>query len=331
MIQVKIKGPNYFLSWNKYNILNFAKVQYTYHLKRCVSSSSTSDVLKLRESIHDLHFMTPLLQNGKGLLKNNKNNCDNHKFVTILLNNTLDEYSYPILLNSDFLICADGGANRLYDWCKQENKIELKYKQNRIKEKSSACDDSLFIKKELLLPDIICGDLDSIRKEVWLYYEKHSVEIEKIEDQNTTDLDKCLQRVQKQPCSNVVTFILGATGGRFDHTCANISTVYKNKHLSNIYLISEYNFIFLLKEGYNKILIDRNIFEKNCGIIPIGSRSIIKTEGLRYNLHNQSISFDSLISSSNEIITEDVSVCSNSAVLWCMQLKPLSHIYHNYP
>ena len=72
---------------------------------------------------------------------------------------------------SSYRICADGGANRLYD------------ATVAIQGMRSETDSSNY------LPDLITGDLDSLRSDVHQYYEAKGVSIIRVEDQNFHDLD----------------------------------------------------------------------------------------------------------------------------------------------
>lgn len=60
-------------------------------------------------------------------------------------------------------LCADGGANRLYD--------------------AGATD---------MKPHYIIGDFDSVRPEVLQHYKEMGTITQKFECQDTTDMDKCL-------------------------------------------------------------------------------------------------------------------------------------------
>jgi hypothetical protein len=73
-------------------------------------------------------------------------------------------------------ICADGGANRLYD---------------QIPVMLPGTDT--FAAREAHLPDLIKGDLDSVRPDVTDFYTSRGVPfIDLSSDQETTDLEKCL-------------------------------------------------------------------------------------------------------------------------------------------
>lgn len=73
-------------------------------------------------------------------------------------------------------ICADGGANRLYD---------------QIADMLPGLDPELA--RSSFLPDLIKGDLDSVRPDVQDFYTSRGVPmIDLSSDQETTDLEKCL-------------------------------------------------------------------------------------------------------------------------------------------
>ena len=81
--------------------------------------------------------------------------------------------------STTYHVCADGGANRLYDATTSST-------QN-----SSSNGNNI----DKFIPDMITGDLDSIRSDVRAYYEEKGVPIVRVEDQNYHDLDKSLMAV----------------------------------------------------------------------------------------------------------------------------------------
>ena len=77
------------------------------------------------------------------------------------------------MLAAHFIICADGGANRLYDAFPQGDKTSG------------------------FLPAVIAGDMDSIRPDVQQHFTNHGPEIiDQSQDQDTTDLQKCLSQLE---------------------------------------------------------------------------------------------------------------------------------------
>ncbi|SOV22613.1 thiamine pyrophosphokinase [Plasmodium sp. DRC-Itaito] len=386
-------SSKYFSYFNKGTKLSCGnKESMTKNHKHYYSTSKEKDDFP---HYHNLEFMKYIFSNNNNdkikdiktctsVDSTNPNVCTdiyNYKLITIILNNTLCSHSYEIIKNSNVLICADGGANRLYDLCSTINEKHISnycmnnnicfeqgiqvnkndYKKEQIKKREEQdisnhiiehTNDKNVIAKQLydlfnnnnnnnnkltinmdtkkkqnkntieILPDFICGDFDSIYPHVYKHYKNEGVLFEKCPNQENTDLDKCIEKIKPYIKQNDKILVLGATGNRFDQTCANISSLYKNvQTINNIYLIGENNFIFLLKKGNHVIHINLNPFEKGCALLPIGAKCKVKTEGLKYNLNYEYLSFDSLISSSNEIIQNEVKICNDTPIIWNSQLK----------
>ncbi|ANQ07484.1 Thiamin pyrophosphokinase [Plasmodium coatneyi] len=321
----------------------------------CMRSSKEGNPI-----VHDLNFMKCILLNderkwGKesALEEGRTESTPQSRIITIVLNNTICAHSAKIIANSDILICADGGANRLYNWCQslatERNPNDKQSLPKGEEDKNTAqyawhpnehaqhlhgghTIGDLFnmpvseTKKTLkypteIVPHIICGDFDSINAHVYSYYKNKSVIFEKCANQENTDLDKCIDLIRGHIRKNDKILILGATGNRFDHTCANISCLYKNASLNSLYLIGENNFLFLLQQGSHIIQVPPDVFCKGCGILPIGGKCTIKTEGLKYNLNDECLSFDTLISSSNEVVQREVKIFTDFPVIWSAQLR----------
>jgi hypothetical protein len=80
---------------------------------------------------------------------------------------------------SSYRVCADGGANRLYEATVASNQ-------------NGSGDTTTTITTDIsseFLPDMITGDLDSLQPHVKEYYERRGVPIVRIEDQDYHDLD----------------------------------------------------------------------------------------------------------------------------------------------
>ncbi len=262
--------------------------------------------------------------------------------------------------SSNYRVCADGGANRLYDATMGEN--------------SSLDDDTLY------LPDIITGDLDSLKPHVREYYEAKGVKIIQVEDQNFHDLDKAFMAVEKwmlsldrekvasvadiaqskdsgdggdsggETSSNIATstrtYIYGGFGGRFDQEmgCVNALFSWGNKPTfrhTSMAIYGEENCTFLLPAMpiKNEIRIrfpdfDRKMEDEltsdeelvgegpTCGLIPLGSRcETVYTSGLKWNLEGDvPLEFGGLVSSSNRVIEEVVTIVSSSPLLFTTEM-----------
>ncbi len=125
-----------------------------------------------------------------------KNDKNANLFVTIILNRP-QNLETLIKLNkiTDILICADGGANRLYE---------------------------LETTRESLIPKAIVGDLDSLSEKVKNFYEHKGTYIKKYEGQDDTDLEKSINYLFENDFlgfgtyKNIQVTITGAFGGRLD-------------------------------------------------------------------------------------------------------------------
>ncbi|XP_020250472.1 thiamine pyrophosphokinase 1-like isoform X2 [Asparagus officinalis] len=176
-------------------------------------------------------------------------------------------------------------------------------------------------------PDVIKGDMDSIRSEVKEYYINLGVNIvDASHDQDTTDLHKCISYICdctpdiEKP--NLCILVAGALGGRFDHEVGNLNVLYRFSNI-RIILLSDDSLIHLLPKTHrHKICIQPSVEGPNCGLFPLGTpSSSTTTTGLQWNLTNTSMSFGGLISTSNIVCDEKITVHSDSDLVWTISIK----------
>jgi thiamine pyrophosphokinase len=92
-------------------------------------------------------------------------------------------------LCGDIFICADGGARHM--------------------------------RKLNIVPDLLIGDFDSIIEEDLVFYKENNVRIVKFpQDKDYTDTELAIDEGVDMGAAEIV--ILGATGGRMDHTLSNV-------------------------------------------------------------------------------------------------------------
>ncbi|KAI5120207.1 hypothetical protein M0805_006313 [Coniferiporia weirii] len=201
--------------------------------------------------------------------------------------------------------CADGGANRLFDvlqGCTEPRAAEF-------------------------LPDLIKGDLDSLRPDVSEYYARLGVPIVKDGDQYSTDLMKCISVMKEIEASSpdqgqFTLVLLGGLSGRIDQTIHTMSYLHKLRKLrKHTYVVTDDNVGWVLDEGEHLIEIDSNLVGPTCGILPVGvASSVITTRGLRWNLDEFESSFDGLVSSSNAVDSNEVYISTSKPIFWCIEL-----------
>ncbi|KAL9259851.1 Thiamine pyrophosphokinase 1-like protein [Drosera capensis] len=176
-------------------------------------------------------------------------------------------------------------------------------------------------------PDVIKGDMDSIRSEVLDFYEVNGAKIiDQSHDQDTTDLHKCVLYIQnfarESELLDLYVLVTGAVGGRFDHEAGNINVLYRFSNM-RIILLSDDCLIHLLPIGHHhKIHIEPSIVGPHCGLIPIGAPSgHSTTTGLKWNLTDTAMEFGGLVSTSNIVEEDTVTVQSDSDLLWTISIK----------
>ncbi|KXG50271.1 thiamine pyrophosphokinase, eukaryotic [Penicillium griseofulvum] len=194
-------------------------------------------------------------------------------YALLILNQPINEKAFGVLSRyASYIICADGGANRLFDMPQ--------------------------VNEESKLPDSIVGDLDSIRPAVREHYEKLGVCVLQDSDQYSTDFTKCLKYLNAHAAEIIASprkgkptndtngststspsdqspleiVILGGLGGRVDQAFSQVHHLYmmtqtqrsiREKEPSspdanaaaggNLYLVSEESITFIIQTGKNTI------------------------------------------------------------------------------
>ncbi|CAD6577559.1 MAG: hypothetical protein CYPHOPRED_000272 [Cyphobasidiales sp. Tagirdzhanova-0007] len=204
-----------------------------------------------------------------------------------------------IWANASLRMCADGGANRLFD---------------------------AFVNHESHIPDLIKGDLDSLRDDVREFYEGRAVPIIVDKDQYATDLGKCIESVKEIEQSKGKQYqviIFGGLSGRFDQTAHTIHALYKLRKARDwSWIVSEESLTCLLDTGFHELIQPRIYLGPTCGILPIGvDRARVTTTGLEWDLTNAETSFDGMLSTSNHLVKELITVQTDRPVLWTAELR----------
>ena len=196
-------------------------------------------------------------------------------------------------------ICADGGANALFD-----------------------------DERKMMIPDVIKGDMDSAREDVLAYFQKQGTKVIRDPNQDTNDFGKCLEELKERFEEQSLLWdvvVWGALGGRIDHEMCNLSYVYQwTASFRSLTLLSDQNLVCLLN-GPGRFSIEPDLSAEGpiCGVLPVGSPcERITTKGLKWNMCNQRLAFGEMVSSSNEIANSTVEIECSSPVLWMTELRP---------
>ncbi|CAH8305353.1 unnamed protein product [Eruca vesicaria subsp. sativa] len=232
------------------------------------------------------------------------------RYAIVVLNQKLPRFTPLLWEHAKLRLCADGGANRIYD------ELPLFFPQ----------EDALLIRNRYK-PDVIKGDMDSIRPDVLHFYQSLGTKvIDKSHDQDTTDLDKCILYIRhstlNQESCRLQILATGALGGRFDHEAGNLNVLYRYPD-TRITLLSDDCLIQLLPKTHrHEIQIQPSLQGPHCGLIPIGAPSAkTTTTGLQWDLTNTEMRFGGLVSTSNMVKGEKITVESDSDLLWTISIK----------
>uniref|UniRef100_A0A5S6QN00 Thiamine diphosphokinase n=1 Tax=Trichuris muris TaxID=70415 RepID=A0A5S6QN00_TRIMR len=180
-----------------------------------------------------------------------------------------------------------------------------------------------------MVPDAICGDLDSIANESLHFLSSKGAKVVKVEEQETTDFTKSVRLlVERASQLNLQLEMLIAVGGlcgRSDHMFGCVQSLFL--HLDEhpelpIFLWHKESLVFLLPPGEHTIQFDKSLITGKCGLIPIGCTvKQVFTTGLRWELNGHSLAFGKLVSSSNEIVGNTVTVNTSDRLLFNLQLN----------
>ncbi|WP_416198086.1 MAG: thiamine diphosphokinase [Sporanaerobacter sp.] len=169
----------------------------------------------------------------------------------------------------DMIVCADGGANH--------------------------------IAQIGLIPDLVVGDLDSIKDETLNIINIKNVPILKYSThKDYTDTELAIEYLIDKGIDEII--FMGVTGSRIDHTLANVYLLNKllKKHIKGI-----------IVDDKNTIYITNSVLELNreegtfVSVIPINSNGArVTLKGFLYETNEVLFEFSSTLGVSNQIVEE---------------------------
>ena len=211
------------------------------------------------------------------------------------------------LVHARRCVCADGGANRLYD---ELPELLAKASEAPIYDDENEKDAFARAVREAHVPRAIVGDLDSVRPEVLAFYEKRGcLTVDLSHDQDTTDLHKAVTWLERDYERDGAAasgdrrrrvLVTGALGGRFDHEMAHLSCLHAFAD-TEIVLLGRTSTARLIPKGVTVIVPDAAAEGPTCGLFPMLGPATVSTSGLRWNLDSHVLTFGTNISTSNRI------------------------------
>ena len=209
------------------------------------------------------------------------------KMITLIFaNGPLKHSSYldALVKQADLLIAADGGANH----CEKIN----------------------------ITPDILIGDLDSIHPAILADYENKGITIHRHpKRKDAADLELALNLAKKKGASTV--WLIGALGGRWDMSLANIMLAAGDKYLElDIFLLGQDCLLQILHPGKKFTL--AGVPGQKVSLLPLKNDAHgVTLTGFEYPLTDHTIPFGSTLGVSNIIKKKQATVQHTEGILLC--------------
>ena len=198
----------------------------------------------------------------------------NHCVIVAASPDTDSVFIKSHITDDDYVICADGGADKL---------IPIG-----------------------IIPDLIIGDFDSSREH---NYFRDTEVITLPVMKNETDTWSCMKAAVAKGYKDIL--FLGATGGRIDHTLANLSILIYLKGIgAKGRIVDKFSDVILLKDGENKLIGAKG---KTVSVMPFASGEVtLSYKGMLYPLEHQTVSAEFPYSISNFAVDDEVTVTLHS-------------------
>jgi len=202
--------------------------------------------------------------------------------IIIFANGELPDLNKARLLprEDDYIICADGGTRH-----------------------ALAMD---------IQPNLVIGDMDSLKKGKWQKLEKAGIPIELYpHDKNETDLELAIMRAIELEPKEIL--VMAALGGRLDHTLGNLALLSDPRLSSlNTRFDDGVEEIFFCREQVEI----RGRSEDIISLIPWGGPvQGIQTKGMRWPLNRETLYPQKTRGISNEMLGDSASVSVESGLL----------------
>lgn len=228
----------------------------------------------------------------------------------IILNSPLEDFIYFERLydHSSFVLCADGGANRLYDLLTRTHD-----------------DLSWDVALKKALPNLIHGDLDSLTDHVRSSYAELGVKVTKDPDQYSTDFGKAIKKVIEHRPHVRDILVLGSLGGRVDQGVGLLHELYReqmHRHPEvRFWLFSEASVTVILSPGTTVLhtRLGEGLIKRNIGILPVFGPAVIATKGLEWDVKDWKTEMGGQLSTSNHIVEDVIQITTDREIVFTVE------------
>jgi thiamine pyrophosphokinase len=176
-----------------------------------------------------------------------------------------------------------------------------------------------------LKPHIVIGDLDSIAQHEIVELETQGVRIDRYPpEKDETDLEIALKTAVSEGCESIL--VIAALGGRLDMTLANIALLALAELTAvDVRLDNGLEEVFLIRPGGGKENIGRLIQGETGDRVSLlawgGPAQGVRTEGLYYPLHDETLYPESTRGISNQMVEPNARVAVQQGLIICIHAR----------
>ena len=159
-----------------------------------------------------------------------------------------------------------------------------------------------------IVPNVVIGDFDSLKANV-----PKDIEVVKYPtDKDKTDLEICIDYALQRGCDTI--FLLGALGGRIDHTIGSLCAMkYILEHGASPMILNGKSRIYLVD---SEVTLSRDYYDYVSLIPCTDTVSGITTTGLKYELNNAQLLKSNSLGISNEFYNNTATVKIEQGLLY---------------
>lgn len=175
------------------------------------------------------------------------------------------------------------------------------------------------LQKAGLRPDCLVGDFDTVSSELLEQYATQCRVLRHPPEKDATDTELAIDAALEDGAERIV--LLGATGGRMDHTMANVHMLYrvllKGGQAS---LVDEHNRMTLHQHSFAKKRAE--LFGNYVSFLPFsGEVKGLTLTGVKYPLFQHTLSVGNSLGISNEVTEEQIRVSFTKGYLLMIEAR----------
>lgn len=178
-----------------------------------------------------------------------------------------------------------------------------------------------FLKEVEIMPTHIIGDFDSVYSEIYEYFKMNSMchWRELVPEKDATDTQEAILWAMELESTEI--WIMGGTGSRVDHLLGNIQTMQLPiKKGVACFMVDAHNKICLLNQGIT--IKKEEQFGNFVSLLPLSTQvEGLTLKGFKYPLEKHTLTNDSALGVSNEIIHESAEISFENGILIMIQSK----------